>query len=160
MSDLERAAEAEAEALDRFKAAYHELEQKGVGGEDRLERLQPLYEDYQQKRFERRVEERDVKMLRRGTWRGIAIAAGALFALLTAWTLQDAFTTEIGGYVAIFSRGREPEVVGERWAEMDEYSRHLMAMGCMFSVLSASCFYLVWRLSRIPMLGEEENVDG
>lgn len=92
MNDLKRAAEAEAEARKRFNAAYRKLEQEGVGGEDSLNRLQPRYEEYQQKRFERMVEERDVKMLRRGTYRGIAIAAGILFVF---WTVQAG--TPLGG---------------------------------------------------------------
>ncbi len=54
-------------------------------GLEKLHQLQPCYEDYQQKRSERMVEERDVKMLRRGMYRGIAIAAGLLFAF---WVVQ------------------------------------------------------------------------
>ena len=53
MSDLKRLAEAEAEALDRLNAAYLKLEKEGVEGLERLNQLQPCYEEYRQKRFER-----------------------------------------------------------------------------------------------------------
>ena len=144
MSDSERLEQAETDALESLKkgAEVIDREQDREGlphGERRamemVERLRPLQVVYEQKRFERMTEQRNVNMLRRGTWRGVAIVVGLSCLLWSAVKIRDSLTSEPGGNV--------PVVVGEityRWFSLGE--------ACIGLTFVAGCFYVTQRLSR------------
>lgn len=163
--EREIAVRAEAEAEQRLEravsAAFEELEGRGVTGKARLmemnARVEPLRKEYENKKFARMLAERDRKMLQRGTRRGFAIVLGILCFLWGSNALTQAITNESGGYVPVFSRGRDPEWVGDRWVSKSAYRRYQSASACLGLVLSGACFWSAWSLGKIPILGEEEG---
>ena len=137
MGDLVHARRAEGEAERQYSeaadAVFNELMEKGVGGTELLqqlrERCEPLRDNYEQKRFERMVEERDENMLRRGTRRGMLIVGGTVCLLLSALAVRVGFTED-----AFF-----------------------IYVGCVGAVCAGWSFYTARRLLRIPPLGEENE---
>ncbi len=156
MSDSERLQQAETDALESLKKAAEaigrEQDREGLTGERRAremsERLRPLQAAYEQKRLERMVEGRDVNMLRRGTWRGVAIVVGLSCLLWSAGKIRDALTFETGGNVVVVEGRRGPGVVGEMWFDRHTYRRVFLGEACIGLMFVAGCFYVTQRLSR------------
>ena len=94
---VKRLQQAEADALERLKKAAEviagDLDREGLTGEryfrQRNERLRPLQKAYEQKRWERTVEERELYMVGRGTWRGFLLALGIVVLLGSVSTFVD-----------------------------------------------------------------------
>ena len=156
MSDSERLQQAETDALESLKKAAEaigrEQDREGLTGERRAremsERLRPLQAAYEQKRLERMVEGRDVNMLRRGTWRGVAIVVGLSCLLWSAGKIRDALTFETGGNVVVVEGRRGPGVVGKMWFDRHTYRRVFLGEACIGLMFVAGCFYVTQRLSR------------
>ncbi len=156
MSNSERLQQAETDALESLKKAAEVIEREqdreGLTGERRAremsERLRPLQTAYEQKRLERMVEERNGNMLRRGTWRGVAIVVGLSCLLWSAGKIRDALTFETGANVAVVEGRRDPEVVGKMWVDRDTYRRFVLGEACVGLTFVAGCFYVTQRLSR------------
>ncbi len=156
MSDSERIQQAETDALESLKKAAEDIgreqDREGLTGDRRAremsERLRPLEAAYEQKRLDRMVEERNGNMLRRGTWRGVAIVVGLSCLLWSAGKIRDALTFEPGGTVAVVEGRRDPGVVGKMWFERHTYRRVVLGEACIGLMFVAGCFYVTQRLSR------------
>ena len=156
MSDSERLHQAETDALESLKKAAEDIgreqDREGLTGERRAremsERLRPLQAAYEQKRLERMAEGRDVNMLRRGTWRGVAIVVGLSCLLWSAGKIRDALTFETGGNVVVVEGRRGPGVVGKMWFDRHTYRRVFLGEACIGLMFVAGCFYVTQRLSR------------
>ncbi len=164
MSDLRelrrRESAAEGRLNEAIKATFLELREAGVGGKvlfERVEeRVQPLRIEYEQAKYERVMEERDGRMLRRGTWRGVALAVTVLLLVWAIRTVSEAVSNQDGGIVPIVEQTREEaEIVGEEWVGRDEYRRHLYTRAALLAFGAAVGAAAVWRLGRIPLLGRE-----
>lgn len=155
-----RESAAEGRLNEAIKATFLELREAGVGGkalfEQVEERVQPLRIEYEQAKYERVVEERDGRILRRGTWRGVALAASVLCFVWMTQTISEAVSNRDGGMVPIVEESRkEAEIVGEEWVARDEYRRHLFTRAVLLTLGAAVGAAAVWRLGRIPLLGRE-----
>lgn len=165
LSELKRLeVAAEARLNEAVRAAFLQGREAGIGGKalfERVEeRVQPLRIEYEQAKYERAVEERDRRMLRRGTWRGVALAASVVLFFWMTQTLFEAMNNRDGGLVPIVEGGREePEVVGEEWVVRDEYRRHLFTYAALMAFGCAVSGYVTWRLSRVPLLGRELDLE-